>query len=245
MQPGAPPGGQGGNWMHAPQVPAGCPPGLEYLTMVDQVLCHQIVELLQAFTGWETNNKYAIKNSLGQQIYYAFEETDLCMRICCKNQREFTIHIVDNYNREIMRVYRPFKCCAGCCWCASADCCAHETFVEAPPGTPIGSVRQLQTGWTLDYAIRDAQGNTVLKVKGPCCTCACCADVEFPVMTADGSQKVGAVTKQWTGMIKEYFTNADNFGVSFPMDLDVKIKATLFGAMFLIDFMAFEQQNNS
>ena len=29
------------------RVPAGCPPGLEYLTQVDQVLVHQAVELLE------------------------------------------------------------------------------------------------------------------------------------------------------------------------------------------------------
>lgn len=38
------------------------------------------------------------------------------------------------------------------------------------------------------------------------------------------------------------FTNADTFGVTFPVDLDVKLKAALIGAVFLIDFMFFEQQ---
>ena len=31
---------------------------------------------------------------------------------------------------------------------------------------------------------------------------------------------------------------------SFPMDLDVRMKATLIGAMFLIDFMFFEKAQN-
>ena len=31
---------------------------------------------------------------------------------------------------------------------------------------------------------------------------------------------------------------------SFPMDLDVRMKATLIGAMFLIDFMFFEKKGN-
>jgi hypothetical protein len=96
-------------WMAAPQVPVGCPPGLEYLTMIDQVLAHQVVELLQAFTGWETQNKYAIKNSMGQQIYYAFEDTDLCMRMCCGPARGFTIHIVNNFNQ--VQYNTIFKCC--------------------------------------------------------------------------------------------------------------------------------------
>merc|ERR1712198_527290 len=47
--------------MMAPQnVPVGCPPGLQYLTMVDQLLVKQKVELLEAVTGFETQNKYKV-----------------------------------------------------------------------------------------------------------------------------------------------------------------------------------------
>lgn len=53
-------------------------------------------------------------------------------------------------------------------------------------------------------------------------------------MSADGSTKVGKISKQWTGLVKEYFTDADNFGVSFPMDLDVRMKAVTLAACFLI-----------
>lgn len=52
-----------------------CPPGLEYLTTIDQLLVKQKVELLEAFTGFETNNKFTIKNSLGQKV----SSTDLWM----------------------------------------------------------------------------------------------------------------------------------------------------------------------
>lgn len=98
-------------WMPPPPVPANCPPGLEYLTQIDQLLIKQQVELLEgkclelgclfrcfflwlqvifsdlcactyificldtftAFTGFETNNKYKILNSMGQQVFFAAE----------------------------------------------------------------------------------------------------------------------------------------------------------------------------
>lgn len=50
----------------------------------------------------------------------------------------------------------------------------------------------------------------------------------------DGASIIGRISKQWTGMEAEMFTDADNFGVRFPMDLDVKIKAVILAACFLI-----------
>ena len=38
-------------------------------------------------------------------------------------------------------------------------------------------------------------------------------------------QEVGKITKQWSGLGKEMFTDADNFGINFPMDLDVKVRS--------------------
>lgn len=49
----------------------------------------------------------------------------------------------------------------------------------------------------------------------------------------DGNS-IGRISKQWSGLIKEGLTDADNFGINFPMDLDVRIKAVLMGACFLI-----------
>lgn len=57
-----------------------------------------------------------------------------------------------------------------------------------------------------------------------------CSQVYAP----DEETYVGRVTKQWSGLGKELFTDADNFGISFPLDLDVNVKATLLGAVFLL-----------
>jgi len=44
--------------------------------------------------------------------------------------------------QEVIRMNRPFKCCAGCCWCANADGCSMTIDVESPAGNVIGSIRQ-------------------------------------------------------------------------------------------------------
>lgn len=46
--------------------------------------------------------------------------------------------------------------------------------------------------------------------------------------------EVGKISKQWSGLAREMFTDADFFGINFPMDLDVRMKAVMLGACFLI-----------
>lgn len=236
-----------GQWMERPEGCESCPPGLEYLSLIDQVLVQQQVELLEAFTQFETQNKYKIVNIMGQQIYFAAEESDACMRQCCGNSRGFIIHITDNIGREVMRVIREFKCCVGCSWCACCEACALTVTVEAPVGTVVGKVKQTCSFLEPSYDITTPDDEVILKIQGPLCIWqgpCCVGDQKFKVYSSDMSSRVGKISKQWTGLVKEVFTKADNFGVSFPMDLDVKMKATMIGAVFLIDFMYFEQPQN-
>lgn len=53
-------------------------------------------------------------------------------------------------------------------------------------------------------------------------------------VTGKDGHPVGRISKQWAGLIKESLTDTDNFGINFPMDLDVRMKAVLLGACFLI-----------
>ncbi|XP_035676334.1 phospholipid scramblase 1-like isoform X3 [Branchiostoma floridae] len=226
-------------WMPVPQAPPGCPPGLEYMTQIDQLLVKQQVELLEAFTGFETNNKYKIMNSQGQQVYFAAEDNDCCSRQCCGNIRSFEMKIMDNSQNEVIHLSRPLRC-MHCMWA----CCLQELEVQSPPGTTVGWVKQTWHPFLPKFVVQNAAGETVLTIEGPCLNCSFCGDVEFDVMSADETSKVGKISKQWSGLAKEMFTDADNFGIQFPMDLDVKVKASLLGAIFLIDFMFFEQVGN-
>jgi hypothetical protein len=61
----------------------------------------------------------------------------------------------------------------------------------------------------------------------------------------DGVTEVGKITKQWGGFIQEVISKADIFSCTFPMDMDIKMKATILGATFLIDFMYFEEEDDN
>lgn len=127
--------------MNIPQGPPNCPPGLEYLTMIDQLLVHQKVEILEgcssfylslhlltltftyitlisALVGFESKNKFTIKNSIGQKVYYAVEDSDCLTRNCCGPIRPFDMKILDNYQNQVMHLSRPLacdSCCFPCC----------------------------------------------------------------------------------------------------------------------------------
>jgi len=220
--------------------PVDCPPGLEYLTQVDQLIVKQKTELLEAFTGFETKNKYTIRNAMGQDVYKAKEETDCCTRMCCGPSRPFDMTIKDNYDREVIHLNRPLAC--NSCF---FPCCLQSIEISSPPGQVIGTVEQEWSMCIPQFRIRDHNGDVVLRIEGPFFTFSFCgSDVEFKVLSPDGSNEVGMITKQWSGFAREAFTDSDNFGISFPMDLDVRMKAVLLGALFLIDFMFYEKQGN-
>ena len=231
-------------WMPAPEgaIP-GCPPGLEYLCEVDQLLVHQEVELLEVLVGFETANKYAIKNSMGQQVFYAAEDSNCLCRQICGPIRQFEMKILDNSQQEIIHLLRPFRNKASLCCCLR-----QEIEVQAPPGSTVGFVRQAMSFCKPVFDICAADGTPQLRIVGPVCQFnICCGDVIFHVyagQSEDEADKIGEVRKQFSGAVKELFTDADNFGVTFPADLAVTTKATLLASTFLIDFMFFEKAAN-
>lgn len=68
------------------------------------------VNLFQVLTGYETENKYVVKNSVGQKMFFAAEESSCLQRYCCSNIREFNMAILDNFGQEIIHLYRPLAC---------------------------------------------------------------------------------------------------------------------------------------
>ncbi|CAJ0952050.1 unnamed protein product, partial [Mesorhabditis belari] len=251
MGPGAPPPPPGAavQWMEPPPQMPGVPPGLEYLTQIDKLVINQHMSLLEIMVSWEVKNKYSVFNSAGQQVFFAFEESDVCERQCCGPLRGYTMHVVDNFNREVMRFTRPFKCLCDCGCCAGAESCATETTIEAPPGNVVSVVRQTFGCCCHNFVVNNAdESKEVFKIEGPgMCgwtyNCNCCADKVYEILLPDDSRQViGSIRKKWRGFIAESYTNADVFTCEFPIDLEVTLKAALFGATFLIDFLAFEQQ---
>ncbi|XP_070380839.1 phospholipid scramblase 2-like [Dermacentor albipictus] len=219
-----------------PIVPC-CPSGLEYLVQIDHLLVHQAIELMEVMTSWEMQNSYVVKNTMGQFVFTAKEESGCLQRQCCANIRPFEMTLLDYRNVQALRLFRPLRCDSSCL----GFCCLQVMDVRDASMAMMGSLRMECSIIFPNFSVLDSQGNVVMLIKGPFCTSSiCCEDVVFEILTTDGVTKLGAITKNYTGLCREAFTDADNFTVTFPLDLDVKIKAVLLGAVFLIDYIYFE-----
>lgn len=125
--------------------------------------------------------------------------------------KKFDIKIFNFYGNEVIQVQRLYKLCI------------NRISVWAPPGNFVGSVVEgrscVQTFW-----VKNRKGKNVLKIKPK-------RFLVYDIISKDG-------------VVGEVMTNCPvldmkNFGVSFPVDLDVGQKAVLLGASFLIAYLRY------
>ncbi|KAG8242724.1 hypothetical protein J6590_059968 [Homalodisca vitripennis] len=211
------------------------PPGLEHLKVLRELSVKQGVEFVEILVGYETANRYAIKNTTGQNLYFAYEKSNCLSRNALGHLRPFTIKVLDTTKVEVMRIKRRLACES--CWC---PCYLQKVEVFAPPKKLIGSVHQTCSVLCSSFVVKNKKNVNVFRIKGPCCTYRICKNVNYKVVSEVGQKEIGSISKRWSGVLKESLTDADNFKVSFPLDLNVKMKATLLGAVFLIDYMYYE-----
>jgi len=113
----------------------------------------------------------------------------------------------------------------------------HRLEVHAPDGTLLGAIQKKWSWVRRIYTIEDAQGQPIAELFGPF----------FKPWTFEirqNGQQLGAIRKKWSGLAKEMFTDADNFGVDIEGIADPTLKALAFAATVLIDVVHFERAKN-
>jgi hypothetical protein len=125
----------------------------------------------------------------------------------------------------VLRVVRPFRFYF------------HRAEVIDSQGQSLGAIERRFSILRRIYSVLDSSGQEVFQLFGP---------ILHPWTFEIRSEGIeyGKITKKWSGLVKESFTDADNFGVVFPEEWDVKLKALFLGAVFLIDFVHFEDKGN-
>uniref|UniRef100_A0A2K5QEL5 Phospholipid scramblase n=1 Tax=Cebus imitator TaxID=2715852 RepID=A0A2K5QEL5_CEBIM len=216
-------------WLSTPGTITSCPPGLECLHQINHLIVCQHFDPLGALRKFETSKTYEILNNQGQRIYFAEERNNCFLRHLCGFSRPFTMTIYDNVGRDILALHKALKC--SCCW---SRCCLQKLKVEAPPGETIGYVYQYFHPFLPKFKIKNENKEEVMKIKGPWLVFSCLRDLNFNLLTLDEEMVIGKISKHFSGSVRGILTNGEKLEIQFPFDLDVKIKALMLGATFLI-----------
>jgi len=216
-----------------------CPPGLACLLPLDELLVNQKIEMFEAITGSETQNVFEVRNSHCKKLFEAREDASAKDRRCFGSKRKFEMELYGRNEQKAIELKRPYAC--SCC----NYCCLQKMTIEAPPGIVIGIVRQKSGNFRKALVVECPPDISVAVVKCPnMCTCNCCfVDIPYSVEDNEGV-KIGCIKRKFTISLKGMLTDADNFSLTFPMSLDVRLKACLLGAVFLVDMMFHEWSAN-
>jgi len=206
--------------------------GLEHLSCLSRIYVKQQMHIMDELSGYEShNNIYDIRADSGHVIFRALEDCNECSKLCCGSGRTFNLDIYDPHGRQIMHMIRPMSCCI-----------LGALTVNSPPGEMIGKVQKRCC--SSSFTVKNQKGERVMQIKGPLCSQPCCrGDIVYHIFDKNGKNQIGKISKEWAGEVQESYTFADNYEVSFPVDLDVNLKAVLLGATLLIDFLYYEKRH--
>ena len=207
---------------------------LALLQQTDRVFVRQHVEHFEALTGWEGENSYDIVSADGTLMFRAQEHSNVCCRQMCKSQRSFTMTLTSAVTgAPFIRLERPISCC----WSSIEVYNAGGARGEA--SHLLGKVQRTFALFSRCFSVVDPTGAVLFTITSPMFE-----PWTFYLCDARGDgARIGRISKEWSGLAQELFTDADNFGIEWPLYVTMPEKALLLGAVFLIDFQFFEDND--
>lgn len=200
---------------------------MERMATTRTLAVRQRKEWGEILTGLEARNRYSVHDADGREIFLAAEIAgSFLARIFLGHWRPFEILVVAPDGAAALTIKRPFR------WFF------HEIHVSGADGSPLGSVKQRFAWLRRRFSVRDALGREFCELYGPILH-------PWTFEIREGERVHGRIVKRWSGVGKEVFTDADNFGVEFPRGWEVSRKAIFLAAVFLIDFLYFERSGQN
>lgn len=193
-----------------------------------RLLMRQIKEWGEILLGFEAANRYEIEDERGGRVGYAAEESGgigaFFARSFMGRCRAATIHVYDGAGRQVGRGVKPFR------W--------YYHRMEAFDGDRLlGAIERRFALLRVEFAVLDAAGREILTIERGALSLW-----KFRVLKA--GREVGLISKQWAGLLKEMFSDADRFGFEVSGELSPDERALLFVATFLVDFACFENNQS-
>ncbi len=190
-----------------------------------RLVISQVKEMLEIFTGLETKNKYRIINDNGRELFLAAETSSgflsVILRLLLKAARPFTMQLLTPDGGVVLQLRRPFRFIF------------HRLEISDGDGRLLGVVQKRWSWIRRIYDVLDSYDRPVLRLFGPLLK-------PWTFQILKNETEVGKIQKKWSGALKEMFTDADTFALELGAQLDQNERTLLLGAVFLIDFVHFE-----
>lgn len=193
----------------------------------DRLTVRQRKKWLEIILSFEMKNAYDVYDQHQTPVLRVQEQgsgfLSLIRRLFLGPFRPFQADVVDAVSGEtILHLRRPFKFIF------------HRLEVTTPNGEKIGAIQRRWSWIRRIYVIEDAYGHVGADLFGPFLR-------PWTFELRVNQQQVGMIQKRWSGLLKEAFTDADNFGVDLQAVDDPQMKALAFAATVLIDVVHFER----
>ena len=83
---------------------------MERLAATNALMVQQQKEWGEILTGFETKNKYVVRDATGRELYYAAEQGgSMLVRMFLKAMRPFELFVLSPDGQTIIHVKRPFR----------------------------------------------------------------------------------------------------------------------------------------
>ena len=198
----------------------------ETLEQLPSYFIRQRKELAELF-GFETRNKYSAETEEGDQFAYIAEQQKgflgFILRQYLGHWRSFTLHVFDRERSVVATANHPFR--------------IYFTVleVEDDAGQKIGSIERRFSIFGKHFDVISAHGDVLFSVRSPLWRIW-----NFPI-NKDGVQKA-TINKKWSGILKEAFTDVDNFQVEVLSHLSFHERLLLMITAVYVDLVYFERK---
>lgn len=158
---------------------------------------------------------FEVFNHVGQRLFQAKQSIAICGPL-------FNVVIQDNSNNEVLELVEHCSCT-----------CTREVEVHSPPGSPIGFVQLHWNSLVTHLSVMNSFKEVMLLILGPSFQNNIFGNSTFEVKSRDEQHVLGMLKME-----------SDQLLVSFPLDLEVTMKAALLGSALYLNSLIKEKRRN-
>jgi len=196
----------------------------------ERLFIRQVKEWGEILIGLEGKNKYQVLNDHGDQVGFIHEQGSGIMtfvkRVFLRNHRPLEVNVYNKAEEVVLHLSRGFFFFFS------------DLYITDPTtGKLIGSVHEKFSFFRKKYELCDENGRDFAYIDSGFFNF-----FKFDITTIEG-RKLGSIKKKWGNLLKEFFTDADTFGVDISSELTLKEKSLVFATAIIVDFNHFEDNS--